>query len=58
MAKRRGKRGSALDTLFSGTVDPYAKLNRPDAAAPVGSALAELDVMTILPDPGSHATSA
>ncbi|MCO5198297.1 MAG: ParB/RepB/Spo0J family partition protein [Anaerolineae bacterium] len=51
MAKRRGKRGSALDTLFSGTVDPYAKLNEPDAAAPVGSALAELDVMTILPDP-------
>lgn len=53
MAKRRGKRGSALDTLFSGSVDPYAKsYESSDAPASQDSTLAQLDIMTILPDPG------
>jgi ParB/RepB/Spo0J family partition protein len=53
MAKRRGTRGSALDTLFGGTVDPYAKVSSAESTSKaVGTTIAELDIMTVLPDPG------
>lgn len=53
MTKRKNKRGSALDNLFGGGINPYGNttpiLNTPQETQ---GALQELDIMTVMPDPG------